>query len=213
MTIPTTSTCIVFLGKTGSGKTLLLQQLAASGYPIIDIERMASHRGSAFGGMLLPPQPSQNDFDIALSEAFLFHSVSPYIFIEQKVSPVGKLRIPGWLNAKMIEGISVQLEVDKKIRVQNILKEYSPAGKESFQTALNKLNKRLPITFIQQLEMLLQVENYTSFISTILEYYDATANYNDEKPAYINLSVSGNDPAADANEVLSALGDFGILIS
>jgi tRNA 2-selenouridine synthase len=212
MTIPTSLTCIVFFGKTGSGKTMLLQQLENSGYPTINIEQTASHRGSAFGGMLLPPQPSQDEFENVLQNKFLLHSHSPYIFIEQKVSPVGILRLPGWLNAKMNEGISLQLEVEKKTRVQNILKAYGPAGKESFLTALNKLHKRLPHPVIQQLEALLQEENYTSFITLMLDYYDATTNYTTDNKQRINVPVSGNNPSADAKEVLTVLERFGIVI-
>jgi tRNA 2-selenouridine synthase len=213
MTIPATTTCIVFFGKTGSGKTMRLQQLEATGYPTINIERIALHRGSAFGGLLLPPQPCQDDFERALQQAFLFHSGSPAIFIEYKVSPVGKLRIPGWLQAKLEEGITVQLLADKKVRVRNILKEYGAAGKESFINALRKLTNRLTAINLQQLEALLQQEDYASFISLMLEYYDAAANYNNKIPMDINLPVSGEDICDDATKLLAALNRLGVFIS
>jgi hypothetical protein len=113
----------------------------------------------------------------------------------------------------MKEGISVQLEMEKKIRVQNILNEYGPAGKESFLTALNKLNKRLPTPVIQQLEALLHEEDYIAFITLLLDYYDTTSNYNTDSKQRINVPVSGNNPYADAKEVLTVLERFGIVIS
>jgi len=98
---------MVLCGKTGSGKSLLLQQLGLSGYPSIDLEKIASHRGSVFGGLLLPPQPSQQDFENELEKSFTRYTSSKYIFIEQKPPSLGKRKIPGWLYSKMEEGILI----------------------------------------------------------------------------------------------------------
>ena len=114
-------TFLVLCGKTGSGKSLLLQQLELSGYPSINLEKIAVHRGSAFGGLLLPSQPSQPDFENELENALLRYATSKYIFIEQKPPSLGKRKIPGWLYSKMNEGILIQLDVDKKFRINNIL--------------------------------------------------------------------------------------------
>ena len=65
------STFIILCGKTGSGKTLLLQQLESAGFPVINLETLASHRGSAFGGLLLSAQPSQDEFELALEKSIL----------------------------------------------------------------------------------------------------------------------------------------------
>src|SRR5258706_4159293 len=97
MSFPFSSTLIVLCGKTGSGKSLLLQQLELSGYPCINLEKIASHRGSSFGNLLLPPQPSQPDFEDELRQACLDFASSKYIFIEQKPASLGKRKIPGWL--------------------------------------------------------------------------------------------------------------------
>ena len=108
------ATFIVLCGKTGSGKSLLLHQLEISGYPVINLEKIASHRGSAFGGLLLPPQPSQQDFENELKKAVLKYASAPYIFIEQKPSSLGKRKIPEWLYSKMNDGILIQLNVNKR---------------------------------------------------------------------------------------------------
>jgi len=189
MAFPASSTLIVLCGKTGSGKTLLLQHLEESGYPVINLEKIASHRGSAFGGLLLPAQPSQKEFENKIKNVVLNYASSPYIFIEQKSSSIGKRKIPEWLLEKMKEGIHVQLNVDKKTRVNNILKEYKAAGKENFIDALQKLNERLPQSVITEMKSLLNAENYAGFIEKMLDYYDNTSKYQAEKKVTVDLDV------------------------
>jgi tRNA 2-selenouridine synthase SelU len=48
-------------GYTGTGKTEILHSLK-KGQQVIDLEGLANHRGSAFGGIDLPPQPTTNNF-------------------------------------------------------------------------------------------------------------------------------------------------------
>ena len=60
-------------------------------------------------------------FENEIEKAVLKHSSAKYIFVEQKPSSIGKRKIPGWLYAKMNDGIFVLLDVDKKIRINNIL--------------------------------------------------------------------------------------------
>jgi tRNA 2-selenouridine synthase len=145
MVFLTSSTLIILCGKTGSGKSLLLRQLELSGYPVINLEKIASHRGSVFGGLLLPPQPSQQDFENEIRNTVSKYASSRYIFIEQNPSSLGKRKISEWLYSKMNEGIAVQLNVDKKNRINNILNGYKAAGKENFINAFHKLNERLPL--------------------------------------------------------------------
>ena len=52
---------LVLRGMTGVGKTVMLTRLTAEGYPVIDLEGLANHRGSAFGGLGLPDQPGHDD--------------------------------------------------------------------------------------------------------------------------------------------------------
>jgi tRNA 2-selenouridine synthase SelU len=54
-------------GYTGSGKTEALHVIAKKQKPVIDLEKLASHKGSAFGGLGQPPQPSQEMFENLLA--------------------------------------------------------------------------------------------------------------------------------------------------
>ncbi len=50
-------------GRTGSGKTLILKELEKSGENILDLENIACHKGSAFGTLGEPAQPTQEMFE------------------------------------------------------------------------------------------------------------------------------------------------------
>lgn len=210
MSFPFSSTLIVLCGKTGSGKSLLLQQLELSGYPCVNLEKIASHRGSSFGNLLLPPQPSQPDFENELQQACLDFASSKYIFIEQKPASLGKRKIPGWLLSKMKGGILIQLDTDKKIRINNVLNEYIRAGKNNLINALHKLNERLPASELSELEEYLNQENYEMFIDKMLDYYDRTANYQLHKKATIILQITSFDVVQITQQLLQSLQEYDI---
>ncbi len=152
-----------------------------------------------------PIQPSQKEFENEIKKAVLKHASSPYIFIEQKPSSIGKRKIPEWLYMKMKEGIRVQLNVDKKTRVNNILEEYKAAGKENFIDALQKLNDRLPKTVITEMKSLLNAENYEGFIEKMLDYYDNTSKYQGNKKATVVLDVEPGDIISTTKKLLALL--------
>ena len=208
MDVPHSPGFIVLCGKTGSGKTALLRQLKLSGYPTIDLEKIASHRGSAFGSLLLNVQPSQPDFDTEIQKSFLKHC-SAYIFVEQKPTSLGKRKIPAWFYTKIQHGIFVMLDVDKKRRIDNILREYRAAGKESFMHALLKLKERLPDSVMKECKALLHSENYNSFIENMLDYYDQTSKYNVED-IKLRIKVETNNSLETMNILLKKLVETGI---
>lgn len=56
-------------GRTGSGKTELLLALQGLGAAVVDLEGLAHHRGSSFGGLGLPEQPSSEHYENRLAAA------------------------------------------------------------------------------------------------------------------------------------------------
>ena len=54
-------------GFTGSGKTYVLEELRKKGAAVINLEKLAHHKGSAFGNIGMPEQPSQEMFENLLS--------------------------------------------------------------------------------------------------------------------------------------------------
>lgn len=107
-------------GATGSGKTRLIEQLPRA----IDLEGLAQHRGSAFGRLLVP-QPSQIDFENALSIALLKLAQNPGpVILEDEGKLIGRLALPEILHKRMAEAPLLLLDYSLEDRVQVVLEDY-----------------------------------------------------------------------------------------
>ncbi|RZW20374.1 MAG: tRNA 2-selenouridine(34) synthase MnmH [Desulfobulbaceae bacterium] len=108
-------------GRTGSGKTRLLNSLANS----IDLEALANHRGSTFG-RFTTPQPGQADFENRLSAALIKHCRGDHshLLLEDEGRHVGSRYLPKELSEFFLSGDLVVLEIDFEERVENIYQEY-----------------------------------------------------------------------------------------
>ena len=82
----TESKIILIGGMTGSGKTDILHSLAAGGEQILDLEKIARHKGSVFGGMGQKKQPTNEQFENDVAEKWLAFDHSARIWIEDEVS-------------------------------------------------------------------------------------------------------------------------------
>ena len=115
----------VLCGRTGSGKTRLLQALADVGAQVLDLEALACHRGSVLGGLPDKPQPSQKGFDTALWAALHALDATRPVFVESESAKIGNLRVPDALLSRMRDqGQCLSVEMPDDARVQLLLEEY-----------------------------------------------------------------------------------------
>ena len=115
----------VLAGRTGSGKTRLLQALAAQGAQVLDLEGLACHRGSILGNLPGQPQPSQKQFDNRLWQALRGFDAERPVFVEGESRKIGALRVPEALVLRWREhGQCIHVELDDAQRVQLLLQEY-----------------------------------------------------------------------------------------
>lgn len=108
-------------GKTGSGKTRVVNRLARA----IDLEGLARHRGSTFG-QLLEPQPSQIDFENSVSIALmkLLSGDQSRIYLEDEGRLIGRLALPEELREKMTLSPLAVVEESLASRIQVVLEDY-----------------------------------------------------------------------------------------
>lgn len=132
---------VVVGGRTGSGKTRVVRAAPAH----VDLEAIANHRGSAFGG-LPTPQPPPVTFENALAVALLRLSPDQPVVVEDESRTIGRLAIPVALYDAMQQAPIVLLEVDDAERVDNIYREYvvdADDPQPHLTTALSRIERRL----------------------------------------------------------------------
>lgn len=115
----------VILGATGSGKSRLLEALAAAGEQALDLEGLAAHRGSVLGELPGAPQPTQKSFETAIWEALSGFDARRPVFVESESRKVGNLRVPDALIHRMREGRCLRLETAAADRVALLVEEYA----------------------------------------------------------------------------------------
>ena len=115
----------VLAGRTGSGKTRLLQALAAEGAQVLDLEALACHRGSILGGMPGQPQPSQKHFDSLLWQALHLLEPGRAVYVESESKKIGRLQIPDSLIDRMHHHSPVlRVEMPDAARIELLLEDY-----------------------------------------------------------------------------------------
>lgn len=197
---------VLLAGRTGSGKTEILNSLPAS----IDLEGLANHRGSSFGRRPAG-QPSQilfeNNLAVALLKLNYRHQGS--ILLEDESGFIGSCSLPLTLYKKMQSSPKVLVQVPLQTRVKNILNDYIIKLLEEYQqldperaftlftenlcNGLKRLMKRLGHEQYQQIRRILEqalevqqqsgeTEMHKIWIEQLLvNYYDPTYDYQLQK--------------------------------
>lgn len=115
----------VISGPTGSGKTRLLQSLARLGGQVLDLEKLAVHRGSLLGALPNQAQPNQKKFESGIWHALHRFDPARPVFVESESKRIGALSVPETLINRMRASPCIQLNVAHNLRVALLLEEYA----------------------------------------------------------------------------------------
>jgi tRNA 2-selenouridine synthase len=159
-------------GFTGSGKSDILRELKNQGAQIIDLEKLANHKGSAFGGLTMPPQPTSEQFQNELFEELMHLDTAKPVWIEDESIAVGKIFIPVDFWQTMCTCPVVEMDVAKEIRIQRLVNEYGPADREEFLTAMGNVVKKLGGQNYKMAKEKLLEGDMSATIEILLTYYD-----------------------------------------
>ncbi|WP_427912346.1 tRNA 2-selenouridine(34) synthase MnmH [Ramlibacter sp. MMS24-I3-19] len=115
----------VICGLTGSGKTRLLQALAAQGAQVLDLEGLAQHRGSVLGLMPGDTQPSQKQFDMRIWDQLRHFDLARPVYVESESKKVGNVTVPESLIQAMRASPCVWVDLSLEERVDLLLEDYA----------------------------------------------------------------------------------------
>ncbi len=182
---------LLLAGKTGVGKTKILAEFPQS----IDLEKLANHRGSAFGNHI-SSQPAQAQFENDLAVSLYTRRTQKKMLVEDEGKLIGRISIPKSFQETMANSPLIVIEQDLESRIHNIWCEYildqTNQYEISFGTegdrrlidylviSLSKIKKKLGSQLHQEVEAKVlkafeegDLELHKEWIKILLEtYYD-----------------------------------------
>lgn len=163
---------ILLTGCTGSGKSEVLRALKNQGAQILDLEKLASHKGSAFGHLMMGAQPTTEQFQNDLFEEILKLDLSKPVWVEDESIAIGKIFLPNDFWDTMMKSPLLKMEVNKEIRVGRLVNEYGAADRDEFLQIIGKITKKLGGQNYNDAKEKLQQGDMASTIDILLTYYD-----------------------------------------
>jgi tRNA 2-selenouridine synthase len=171
-------------GYTGSGKTEVLQVLKKKKESVIDLEGLANHKGSAFGALGRPAQPSQEMFENLLAgeltkntgknedlSSSISHLISP-IWLEDESQRIGNVNIPTPFFGKMRIKKVFFLNIPFDERLDFIVSNYGSFEKDKLVNAIIRIKKRLGGLETKTAVNYLIEDNVRACFAILLHYYD-----------------------------------------
>jgi tRNA 2-selenouridine synthase len=140
----------VVCGTTGSGKSRLLETLESIGAQVLDLERLAAHRGSVLGNLPNEPQPSQKMFETRIWDKLRGFDPARPVFVESESKKVGNVRVPDAVMERMRAAPCISLTLSRPNRVRLLMEDYQhfcadPAALNSQLDHLAQLHGRAKI--------------------------------------------------------------------
>jgi tRNA 2-selenouridine synthase len=207
---------IVLHGLTGVGKTEVLKMLKMKGYPILDLEEMAGHRGSIFGTIGLGDGHNQKTFDSLLFKGLQEIKHADYFLVEAESKRIGKAVQTEELMDKKMQGININLNTPMEQRVKHLVGEYVLPYKdklwyfEKISNGIEKVLRRVKDSEIKKtLIQTLSDRNYPDMIRILLEhYYDP--RYDHAKQEYEGefFEIFSENPVDAANKIAAKLNEL-----
>lgn len=121
----------VLCGPTGSAKTRVLHALQQRGAQVLDLEGMASHKGSLLGGLPGVEQPSQKHFETLLHAQVAQCDLSRPIYIEGESPKIGRVALPLTLVEHMRQAPVIDIHASEAARLAYLLRDYAYLGADA----------------------------------------------------------------------------------
>ena len=194
-------------GRTGTGKTDLLLALQIKGVAVLDLEGLANHRGSSFGGLGLPAQPSTEHYENLLAEVLDQHrrQGAGSIWLEAESIQVGRCRIPKGLFDQMQTAPVLEIQRSLDERVEQLVEVYGQQGSEGLAEATNRISRRLGPQRTQQALEAIAAQDWATACRATLDYYDRCYDHELARcPDRNSVDLTGQTAAVAAETLLKA---------
>jgi len=194
----------ILQGLTGAGKTEIIRIMENS----IDIEGMAGHRSSVFGGIGLQ-QSSQKSFEAEFLRRIEELENESYVIIEGESRKVGNLHIPDSIFTQMRAGHFIYIDTPLERRISIIREEYNTFQEhEKVINIVKSIRGKLGNKKADELIELYSSGKIDEFIEMLLlDYYDLLYKHSLDKYNYISV-IRNNDTVQASKEVKKSIEDY-----
>lgn len=158
----------VLWGLTCTGKTQLLQQFPNA----LDLEGLAQHRGSIYGGVGLTPR-SQKKFENFFYWELERLKQEQYILVEGESRKIGQVQIPLFFYQLMLKGIPVLVKRSLNTRASLAVAEYfkTKDNIQNIQEITERMHKIISGKNKEKVIQALKNQQYQEAAKVLLEYY------------------------------------------
>ena len=172
---------LVLDGPTGSGKSELIRAATWS----VNLEALAKHRGSAFGG-LAQSQPLTKQFENLLMHDLMRFGASDAVLIESESRNIGRVTLPHSVYEKMQKGVRIWVQTPLQSRIDRIVAEYGAITPAQFEAALARITPHMPRAVKAAIETAFDRQDLNKTAELLLtEYYDKVY----KRPPHIDASI------------------------
>jgi len=199
---------IVLEGATGSGKTDILHQLKGMGQQVIDLEGLASHRGSAFGAYGLRPQPTSQQFQNDLFGEWAALDRSKPVWVEGESLTIGRVYLPQPFWEAMNHARIVEVDMPQELRAQRLVADYGALPKELLAEGIRRITDQFGGNRVKQALELLDAGDLYHVALLLLGYYDERYLYGRDKHGrnpHVTITLNSIDPHSNARTILAGL--------
>jgi tRNA 2-selenouridine synthase len=159
-------------GGTGHGKTQLLDHLTSKGAQVVDLEGLANHRGSNFGGWP-GGQPAQKMFESNLVQALTALDPARPVFLESESNAIGRVLLPPSLWAAMGTAEVIGLRAPLPARARFLMTTYPDltADAELLRQRIETLRNYQPGQRIADWHGLADAREFAALAEGLIEHH------------------------------------------
>ena len=195
------SSFLILGGMTGSGKTAILKKIQLFGEQVIDLEGIAKHKGSAFGGIAQDQQPTTEQFENNLYEELRMFDLNKPIWLEDESKSIGRVQIPDEIFLRMRQSRVIEIKMPKIQRIKILEKEYTNLDPEELIQSTLRISKRLGGLKTRESIEAIKHKKFNHAIETVLVYYDKSymkGLSNRDQQTLFPINIEGIDPEVNA---------------
>jgi tRNA 2-selenouridine synthase len=199
---------LVIGGMTGTGKTEILEEIEKRGGQVIHLEQLARHKGSVFGHIGMPQQPSTEQFENELYTHLSELMTGEPVFIEDESLAIGQVFIPKPFFARMSSSKFINVLVPFDDRVKRLVESYTGGEPEFLVNAVKRIERRLGSENAELVRKYIRERHMERAVEIVLGYYDkvyARSMEMHKRAEVVNILVKDENPKEIAGKILEKM--------